>query len=646
MAKQTSILLFLLSILCINSSLYAQNTKTVSTIDITKSVFEKGLQHTELDFYAGTLMMHGISEFALLKGNDELLNRVIGMYEKFGSGEIKARGNFISYEAGGSGAAYLAWKGVTNKLDKQVASAATKMMKQQKRSPDGLMTAMSAKNELQQVFIDMAFAVTPYLLYSGLKFKNQEYIDFAALETLGLFKILKDEKTGLLHQARGYNGLGNLTEDNWSRGNGWGAFALAILIRDLPETHPKRKEVVELARQFFASVVRYQNKQGMWHQEMTDPSSYVETSGSGLLLYGLGIMLEKGLVDKKYMENFKRGLQGFTSYIGSDGSVSHACFSCLSPGKGTKEDYKKQAWVYNDHHAFGPVILAFAQAAKMNIDNITPLKKLGYYSIFDSPNVPRTYVTHARDTDVSWENDRIGFRVYGGPLVRNKVRSGIDIWAKSVEYPVLDKWYKLNEQGKDYHVDRGEGHDFYHMGKQLGVGALAVWINGKLYASETFDSYRIVKNQADKIAFELEYKTWSVPDINITELKKIEMEQGTNFFKVTSTLKSDQNVELTVAIGLTTYGKQQVYQDKKLGALSVWETIDTSHGSLGTAVLVAPESFVGFATSAGDELILIKVKTNVPFTYYAGAGWDKSKQFKKNADWKKYVEEETKKVKF
>src|SRR5690606_15578028 len=131
---------------------------------------------------------------------------------------------------------------------------------------------------------------------SGLKLENPEYIDFAVFETLELFRILDDKNTGLLHQARGFNGYGKLTEDNWSRGNGWGAFALAILVRDLPESHPKHEEVVRLAKKYFRTVIQFQNKDGLWHQEMSDPTSYVETSGSGLLLYGLGIMLEKGLM--------------------------------------------------------------------------------------------------------------------------------------------------------------------------------------------------------------------------------------------------------------------------------------------------------------------------------------------------------------
>jgi hypothetical protein len=456
---------------------------------------------------------------------------------------------------------------------------------------------------------------------------------------------LKDEKTGLLHQGRGFQGEGKISEDCWSRGNGWGAFALAILVRDLPESHPKRAEVVALAKQFFTAVLNYQDKQGLWHQEMTDATSYIETSGSGILLYSLGVMLEKGLLNKKYQKNLNKGLSAYLDYIGPDGSVSNTCIGCLCPGKGTKEDYVTRKWELNDYHAFGPVVLAYTQATKMGITTVHPLHKLGYWLPVDSALIPRTFVRPARGVDVSWENDRIGFRVYGGPTVRNKVRSGVDIWAKSVDYPMLDKWYSLGA-GKDYHTDYGEGCDFCHMAKLLGCGGLAIWIDGKPYASETWDSFNITKNETNKIEFELAYNTWSVPDLKIEEHKKVEMEMGTNLFKVTSTLKSDKDQELTVAIGLTTYGKQEIIQDKKRGSLAVWEKMDATNGSLGTAALVNPKDFAGFAANGGDEYILIKVKTNVPFSYYAGAGWEKSIYFKSKEDWGKYIREEAQKLKF
>jgi rhamnogalacturonyl hydrolase YesR len=619
-----------------NQNLYAQESGKVSTRQLVTSVFEMGKEHCDLGFYAGTLMLHGMSEFALLEGKEEVLNEVISIYEKFGNGEIEPKGNFISYEAGGSGAAYLSWKGATDKLDPQVAAAAEKMMKNQMRSPENVMTSKDAKYDLGQVFIDVAFAVTPYLLYTGLKFEKPEYVDYAVFETLELFRILRDEKTGLVHQARGYQGLGKVTEDCWSRGNGWGAFALAILVRDLPVSHPRYEEVAALAKEFFTAVLKFQNDQGLWHQEMTEPSSYVETSGSGLLLYGLGLVLENGLIDRKYVKNFETGIENLTSYIGSDWSVSHTAFSCRAIKDGTKDDYINHPWVYNDHHAFGPVILAFVQAARMGMYEVLPAQKLGQFSIKDSPKVPRTYVKYARGNEMAWENDRIAFRAFG-PSVRGKVANGIDVWAKSVDYPILDKWYKLNAEGKDYHKDRGEGADFYNMGKRIGCGGLALWIDGKPYAPDTFDGHRIIQNQDNGIEFDLNYNTWKVPGMKLREQKKIQMEEGSNLFKVTSTITSDENNEIMVAIGLTTFGKAQKYQNKEKGILSCWEDMGSGHGNLGTAILVDPDSFAGLASYEGDEFILIKTMTNQPFSYYAGAGWDRNNYFKKQKDWRDYL---------
>lgn len=639
---------FFLLMLCFHSLFYQQmkgEGAEILTDNIVKNVFNKGLACSKIDFYAGTQMMHGMSEYALISKDEPILNQVVRLFQKFGTGEIKATGNFISYEAGGSGAAYLLWKGKAPSLEAQVVDAADRMMKYQKRLPSGLMTSKHVKDELEQVFIDVAFAVTPYLLYSGLKFDNQEYVDFAVFETLEIFRILRDKNTNLLHQGIGFQGLGKISEDNWSRGNGWGAFSLAILARDLPESHPQRKEVVDLARQFFAAAVRFQNNEGMWHQEITDPTSYVEVSGTGMILYGLGIMLEQKILDESYMENFLQGLRGLTSYIGSDGSVSHTCVGCLCPGKGTKEDYRIHPWAYNDAHAFGPVVLAYTQGIKLGIDKVRPLRKLGYYSIIDSPDVPRTYVVHARGVDIAWENDRIAFRVFN-QTVRDKVGSGIDIWAKSVDYPILDKWYKLNEQGQPYHIDRGEGCDFYDMGKRRGCGGIAIWVDGKPYMSETYNSYRIRQNQPDKIMFILNYNNWQVPGMKIQETRVVEMMNGTNLVKMQSTIKSEQQTEVIVAIGLTYYNNPKVLRSSKKGVLSVWEQVDSNHGELGTGVVVDPEKIVGFETYDGDEFVLIKVKTNTPFIYYTGAGWSNSGFFNNESDWQKYLLMETNKVRF
>ncbi len=496
--------IFLFISLCTIGNLKGQE-RELETHKIAETVLNKGLAEIDLGIYPGTLLMHGMSELALIQPDDKMLKRTIDLFLKYKTGEIEGRGSFISYEAGGSGAAYLVYKNAAPELTAQVEESAQRMYEEQKRSSEGILIPHWSKEGLDRIFIDVAFAVTPYFLYSGLAFDKPEYIDLAVFETLELFKILRDKKTKLVNQARGFSGYGEFSEDNWSRGNGWGAFALSILVRDLPKNHPRRNEVEVLAKSFFKAVIEYQDQEGLWHQEMTAPQSYIETSGSGLMLYGMGIMLEEGLLNSKYHHNFKKGLQAYTSYIGEDGSVSHTCSGCLSPGpnrRGNKEDYINHPWIYNDHHAFGPVVLAFTQALELRVNEIEG--DLGKYTISGSPEDPKTYLKIIEGRSITWENDRIAYRLFG-PDVSHIVSSGIDIWTKSVDYPIVDKWYKLNAEGKNYHTDRGEGCDFYDMNKNRGCGGLAIWHDDKPFVPKTYSNYKVIKNQDDAIAFEVKY---------------------------------------------------------------------------------------------------------------------------------------------
>jgi len=614
----------------------------MQTGELADRVLNKGLAEIDLGLYPGTLLLQGMSELASNRADPALLARTVALYKKFATKEIKGRGSFISYEVGGSGAAFLRQRGLTNELDASVAEAAKRMVEKQKRSGEGLLVPPWVVAEKDQVFIDIAFAVTPYLLYAGLAEKNEAYIDLAVFETLELFRILRDKRTGLLHQGRGFQSKDLLSEDNWSRGNGWGAVGLAALVRDLPAAHPKRAEVEAVAREFFAAVLRHQNPPGLWHQEMTDRFSYTETSGSGLLLYGLGVMLERGVVDPKHQADFVRGLAALPAYIAADGSVGHACIGCLCPGQGTKADYKTRPWAHNDSHAFGPIVLAYAQAAKMGIREITPTLKPGCFAApEDSPAKPRTYVLYNPDggQNVGWENDRIAFRVYG-PSVRNRVGSGIDVWAKSVEFPIIDKWYRLNAAGYEYHEDRGEGCDFYDVGKLRGCGGSAVWRDGRPFPSQTYATQSITKNTPDEIEFLLTFDAWDAGGITVSEKKTVRMVPGTNFFQVTSTLLTDGTADLTLAVGLTTFGQPSLREDKDRGVLTSWEKINPAHGSLGTVVVADPARVQGFGQAGKDRFVLITVKPNEPFIYYVGAGWDGNRRFPTQADWDDFIRAE------
>lgn len=612
--------------------------KPIATETIAELVVEKGLKEVDLGIYGGTLFMHSMSELAVLQKEPKTLNRTIEIFEKFKSKEIKGRGSFISYEAGGTGVAYLNYLNKTPNLSAHVFEYADKMFKNQKRTSEGLMTAPWLKDSLDQFMIDCAFAVTPYMLYAGMSMNKPEYVDLAVFETLEMFKILKDPN-GLVHQGRGFQGLGKISEDNWSRGNGWGAFALAFLVRDLPDTHPRKKEVNELAKNFFTTILKYQNQEGLWNQEMTEHTSFVETSGSGLMLFGLGICIEKGIVDKSFLPQFIKGLSAYTSYITPDGSISNTTIGCLCPGKGTKKDYIKHAWKLNDIHAFGPVVLAFTQAAKMGIKEITPAKSMGcYVTDFGKPMKPQTFVRYMPEANenICWENDRVAFRVYGPP-VKNRVSSGIDIWTKSVDYPIISKWYDQNNQGKSYHENHGEGLDFYHVAYGRGLGGTAIWRNGKPYISTPYATHRILKNTEEEVAFELNFDAWNAGGIKVSEKKVISLKMGTNFCKITSTFTTDSKEPLTLALGLSYTDKPEVLKDAKKGTLTLWESFESKNGELGTTVVVNPKEIKEFSEFEKEKYILVKAKSGKPITYYVGTGWSKTPQFKSKQEWLDYV---------
>jgi hypothetical protein len=91
-----------------------------------------------------------------------------------------------------------------------------------------------------------------------------------------------------------------------------------------------------------------------------------------------------------------------------------------------------------------------------------------------------------RFDDFAWENDRIAHRMYGraletwaGELLTS---SAVDIWSKRVPQMVIDEWYMVD----NYHVDSGQGADFYSAGTSRGCGGTGFWADGKLWVSKNF----------------------------------------------------------------------------------------------------------------------------------------------------------------
>lgn len=338
---------------------------------LAEAAFDKHAQlRPKLEGYPGTVSLHALARLAVVTGDPRLLDKAKSNLAPFLAGERQFRCNFPNYRCGGNGTAFLLWQGHLPEAAETVRHYADQILNDAPRDPNGIL-CRPANPEEGRIWIDAAFAVTPFLLFAGMALNEAAYIEEAFQQTAKMLAAFLNEDNGLYHQGRNFNGPESLSEDHWSRGNGWGAYALTELAAYLPDNHPHQKAAVKLFQDHVAACANFQNDQGLWHQEMTEPKSYVETSGSALLLYQLGVGLKTGLIAESERPRFERGLAGLLPYITGETDIHHTCTSCLCPGDGSIIHYMAKPPIMNDQHAFGPVALAFGQAHALGIKEVT-----------------------------------------------------------------------------------------------------------------------------------------------------------------------------------------------------------------------------------------------------------------------------------
>ena len=248
-----------------------------------------------------------------------------------------------------------------------------------------------------------------------------------------------------------------------------------------------------------------------------------------------------------------------------------------------------------------------------------------------------------RSDDFAWENDKVAFRVYGPAAPLKGHSSGVDAWFKSVDYSIIDKWYKGHLEGVSYHVDHGEGYDPYHTGISRGVGSTAVWIDGKPSAPHSYKAYKVLESGGDKVVFNLTYE-WLTSLGIIKESKTVSLALGSQLFHVDSVFTLDgEPAALPIVIGVATHDeKATVYSNKDTGRISAWERIHEK--GVGTGALIDPalvedvrhtpsdvkdESHIWIFTTSSDEGKL---------SYKAGFAWEGAGEITSNEQWMSYLD--------
>ena len=319
--------------------------------------------------YGANLTMHALVNLAQITNSNEIKKNCLQILKPFYSGKIeKVSGIFDKiYRTGGNASALLVKYGYAANILDYLVSKADELINNHPRHSSGAFGSTEAvPGSSDKVWIDTVFAVCPFLAILGNLTGRYDLKNESIRQYLEHHKLLFNPDTGLYHQGINFTVPGKVSEDHWSRGNGWAALALAELVTELPEN----TRLTGILKKFITACVKFQDDKGLWHQEMTMHDSFTETSGTGLILYALGRGLELNILPQSFKNNFLKGLKGYLTYISLDGSIFNACEGCRCPGNGTIKDYLAKQWRLNDDHSFGPAALAFTQALRLGIDKI------------------------------------------------------------------------------------------------------------------------------------------------------------------------------------------------------------------------------------------------------------------------------------
>ncbi|RIQ33692.1 glycoside hydrolase family 88 protein [Jiangella rhizosphaerae] len=325
----------------------------------------------EVKHYYGLLAIYGLARTAAAAGDEDLWARTEKILRRFPDGVDHPHYNFPSYRIGGIPQAYLLAQGRMADRADLVREYAEEMMTAP-RDHAGLVV-LPAEPAAEKIWIDAAMATAPYLLYAGLALEDERYLDEAVHQAVGLHDALIDHSCGLLHQCRNFVAPDRFSQDHWSRGNGWGYLALAELVDGLPASSQHREDVERRFAALSYALLPHQSHRGLWRQEIPHPLAYEETSGSALILYGIGVGLRTGVLDAgDFGPAFRRGIGALTSIcVNPDFSTEFSCPGCLCPGtgprKGTLQSYMTQLPHRDEPHSFGPLLLALAEAHRHGV---------------------------------------------------------------------------------------------------------------------------------------------------------------------------------------------------------------------------------------------------------------------------------------
>jgi rhamnogalacturonyl hydrolase YesR len=301
------------------------------------------------------LLMRGLIRATEVTGSRRYLNFTLDWLDRYCVGSGLYIPTEVDDVASGFSAALAYEKTGKKKYLACTNTAWNYLSKTGPRLPDGTII----HNQSGQLWLDTLYMITPLIARLG-KLKNDDSrFDFAAKQIMQNIQRTEDSESYLSYHM--WDPVKGHSPHFWARGNGWVVMAVAEVLEVMPESHPMRKDLIDLLNRRLGAIVKLQDATGLWHTVLDRPDSYMEVSASAMYAFAIQRGVRRGWLPESMLGSALKALKAIEPFVQPDGTVLGVS---AGTGPGNFESYMK---VKTGEYTWGTgaTILAFAERIDM-----------------------------------------------------------------------------------------------------------------------------------------------------------------------------------------------------------------------------------------------------------------------------------------
>ncbi|MEP5613612.1 MAG: glycoside hydrolase family 88 protein [Cyclobacteriaceae bacterium] len=215
------------------------------------------------------------------------------------------------------------------------------------------------------VWSEDLYMSTVLLCRAYAKNGSQKYLQEAIKQTILFNKHLKDRNSRVYVHGFFAENV-EQSASKWARSNGLVIMANVELLRVMSENHPERESILRIYRSHASSLRDFQSLDGRWHQVLDNDTTYLETSGSAMIVAAFAEGLQNNWLFNKaeFRQSTIKGWVAITEQIDDEGNVSG-----VSPDTSilySDEEYENLQPIVNHPAALGAILYAAMAIDKLD----------------------------------------------------------------------------------------------------------------------------------------------------------------------------------------------------------------------------------------------------------------------------------------